>query len=657
MTPYRRIRLLVSTVRYLTVAQVWHRGLRLVRRRWRLVAKQRSKTAEYEVAPYETLYLGLPQVKSNGPWSAEVASAMDRSQALSRMEFSFLHRKVIFATEPDWDAPDQSHLWRYQLHYFDYLQDLLILGVYDPNAYATFRRLVRSWITRNEQLAGDGWHPYTMSRRIVNWLHAIAFFEKELSADEETQIAILSSLYGQARLLFSDLEFDVRGNHLLANLRALIWAGLAFKGLEARKWFTFGLAVLETEVAEQILADGGHFERSPGYHLVVFKDLIEIAVWLKRNVGEVPDWLEASLRRMHGYLWSILTPDGNIPLLKDSVISEAHNPEDLLAACAAYFGEASFKVSSEFRLYPLLLFGKQGRDTFQSWPLANAPRPSVDLPSSAHYVMRDDGAGDYLIFDAGRPCPDYLPAHAQADCLTFELASRGRRVIVDSGVYEYTEGEWRDFFRSTPAHNTVAVAGANQSQVWSSFRVGRRARPGPVRWQVREDYVFVQGEHDGYSRLPVPVIHQRTIVWGKKKFWLVVDQLWGRGQTSLVNYIHLHPSLAFAACGSGSWRISPSEEDLWLMAFGAHSWSIARAQRDPFRQGWYSEDFGELESNSVLALDYNDRLPHCFGYLLTGQSATNLEATKTSNGNVVTFGLAQETHTLVLNRGESPQFT
>ena len=113
---------------------------------------------------------------------------------------------------------------------------------------------------------------------------------------------------------------------------------------------------------------------------------------------------------------------------------------------------------------------------------------------------------------------------------------------MDSGVYEYTAGPWRDFFRSTRAHNTVEVAAADQSEVWGSFRVARRARPGAVIWESKKGYALVQGEHNGYARLAIPLIHRRTILWEKKGFWLVVDQLIGEGMCRCANRVHFHPS-------------------------------------------------------------------------------------------------------------------
>jgi hypothetical protein len=99
------------------------------------------------------------------------------------------------------------------------------------------------------------------------------------------------------------------------------------------------------------------------------------------------------------------------------------------------------------------------------------------------------------ILDVGKPCPDHLPAHAHADLLSYELMVAGCRIVVDSGVYEYTAGPWRDYFRSTRAHNTVEVGGTDQSEGGTASRRGERAQ---MRFIGRDRFIGVaRSSHDG----------------------------------------------------------------------------------------------------------------------------------------------------------------
>ncbi len=57
-----------------------------------------------------------------------------------------------------------------------------------------------------------------------------------------------------------------------------------------------------------------------------------------------------------------------------------------------------------------------------------------------------------------------IAAHAHADALSVEVRYGGVDILADPGTYCYHgEPEWRSYFRSTIAHNTVELDGQNQS--------------------------------------------------------------------------------------------------------------------------------------------------------------------------------------------------
>ena len=87
-------------------------------------------------------------------------------------------------------------------------------------------------------------------------------------------------------------------------------------------------------------------------------------------------------------------------------------------------------------------------------------------------------------------------------------------------------------------------------------------------WEETDDYIILQGEHDGYKRLRVPVIHRRTIICMRNKFWLVLDQLLGTGKCSTVNNIHLHPNLNVNRESDTEWQAEVDSQKVWISVFG-----------------------------------------------------------------------------------------
>ncbi|HVW03258.1 MAG TPA: alginate lyase family protein [Planctomycetaceae bacterium] len=657
MSLIAQTRLFAHTLRHLTPQQSAYRARRLLRHRlWRWRGTTAPTNLQAQLNGFVPLFAGMQDVGAAGDFKSERETRVAEAQRIAADRFTLLNAEFHFAEPRDWNTTQISHLQRYHLHYFDYLVDLGLLAAVGESdlAYRTFRGLVESWIAGNARLRVDGWHPYTISVRTVNWLQAACDFAEPLQADPEFRRKFLGSLYAQCRFLASDLEFDVRGNHLVKNLRALIFAGVAFSGAEPQKWLATGLRVLEAEVAEQVLPDGGHFERVPGYHACVLRDLLEIAICLRRNGRSSPAWLDAAIRRMVTWLRQVLRPDGAYPLLKDTAIDAAPPPADLFATAAQYFGEADMKPNARTGLYPCLVFGKSIASKCATSPTTEAA--SCLLPDSGYAVLKDVSRGDHLIFDIGRPCPDYLPGHAHADLLSFELTVGNQPIFVDSGVYEYTRGPWRDYFRSTRAHNTVEVAGENQSEVWSSFRVAQRARPSKPRWSDDGGAVIVQCSHDGYRRLSTPVVHRRTLARQRGAFWIIVDEVLGSGRTRAVSHWHLHPELQFEAAGDDAWQIDGSSEALALAAFGQTDSEQTRGCLESTRQGWYSEQFGQLQANSVLSLTCEGTLPLTWGVVIAEQSAATIERfERTPAGVEIEFSHARTTYRLFVPEVGTPR--
>jgi uncharacterized heparinase superfamily protein len=208
---------------------------------------------------------------------------------------------------------------------------------------------------------------------------------------------------------------------------------------------------------------------------------------------------------MQRWLGTMLMPDGEVPLLND---------------CAPV-----------------------GRDRIVLLrPAPPGPRPLAVLEPSGYVVVRR-GSRLHLVADVGPPCPPNLPAHAHADSLSFELAVDGERLVVDTGTSTYEPGAVRAYERSTAAHNTVEIDGADSTEVWATFRAGRRARARLDGARADHDAVEVSAAHDGYRRLRGRPTHHRT--WRVSDQAVeVTDEVMGTGSHQLVGRLHLAPGLA-----------------------------------------------------------------------------------------------------------------
>jgi uncharacterized heparinase superfamily protein len=555
------------------------------------------------------LGIHVPGREEGRPWMAPVLAA---AAEVAAGRFCFLNESRMALPPVDWQAAGAARLWRFHLHYFDDAPLLALAAgaTGQPRFREVLGELIADWVDRNPIGAGDGWHPYTLSRRIPNWIYALGLLGGAASLGGGR---VLASLRDQARFLAGHLEFDALGNHLLANARALLLAAAFFVGDEAGRWWGMAEAILEREVEEQFLADGGHFERSPMYHALVLQDLMECAALYGRR-GVVPAWLCGTIERAETWLRQMLHPDGGVALFNDCTLEGPSWPE-LSAFRSALLGTGAPCGRPGWR--QLAWLGQppeQGEAMLAAEP-SDAPASAslTALRESGYFVLRDPRAGHALFFDAGEPCPGYIPAHAHADLLSIELSLLGQRVIVDSGVCEYEAGPWRDYCRSTRAHNTLQVDGKDQSELWGSFRVGRRAHPIDVRCSASGERVEVSASHTGYRRLRGEVTHRRTVSYDGSTY-RISDHVTGSGRHRVESFIHFHPELQLSL-GEGGLTAVGQGVRFALRFIGDVRAGLLRGEESPPNlQGWYCPEFGRRQPAPVLVLVRDAPLPTRIDY-------------------------------------------
>ena len=421
--------------------------------------------------------------------------------------FTFLGRTEIMRGRVDWRAPGPAgnlQLWRMNLHAMEWLE-----GVDD----ATLKASVADWIAANPVTApnawSDAWSAYTLSIRVVVWMQQIA--RRAMPPRDDA----LTSLAAQIRFLERNLETDLGGNHLVKNIKALLWASAFFDGPEAARWRRLGLSLLAAALKEQVLPDGMHFERSPSYHGQVFADFLECRAAL--GVQGAPHALDEALARMAGVVADLSHPDRRVAEFNDSGLSMAYAPAVCLDAFAAQFGAKP------------------------------AQRDEIALPDAGYFGLRTQDT--YFIADCGRIGPDDLPAHAHGDVLSFEWSVGGRRVVVDPGVFEYYQGARRQASRSAASHNTLCFAGADQADFFGAFRVGRRPNVEVRNLAFSPGMLTLEGSHDGFRILPGaprPVRRFEASGQGLK----ITDRIEGKPDRPATIGFLLHPDVAVTADGA-----------------------------------------------------------------------------------------------------------
>jgi uncharacterized heparinase superfamily protein len=464
--------------------------------------------------------------------------------------FLFLNEKFNLA-EVGWDNASLPKLWRYNLHYFDFLKQFEFAN--EGRVLQTV--IISKWIKENPFGKGTAWEPYPTSLRIINW---IKWHSKTKALNKEAKL----SLWNQVHWLAKRPEYHLLGNHLFVNSKALLFASALFGLDDNSSVYKKALKILTYELEEQFLADGAHFELSPMYHSLAMEDLLDLyqlSYFLPSNFPT-----KRILEKYYlGMNW--------LSLMK-------YNNEEF-----AHFNDCSNGIAPTYNELEKFAFkiGLNEKPSFE-------PKFSY-FSESGFAVVKDKKV--HLIADIGAIGPDYLPGHAHADTLSFELAIDGKRVVVNSGTSEYGLSKERFRQRSTAAHSTIEVDDQSSSEVWSGFRVARRARITQIEKNVIEGKIEFSAIHDGYTRLFNKPKHKRQWSFGEE-YLEVLDEVSGRNNRVQLRF-YLHPEIDCHNNGT----------DILLNTSSGFLAKITSSQCIDVISATYHDSFGISKKNKCLLIN------------------------------------------------------
>lgn len=483
-----------------------------------------------------------------------------------------LNRSWPVGDEIDWQLNDDSRPTQLEclaLHYLEFVESVEVeLG----------ESILLNWIRRNPPWQSEywlnSWNSYAISIRTVCMMQWLAAHRAKVSPN--TVDKVVESVAEQVRFLARNLETDIRGNHLIKNIKTLLWAAKFFHGPEASAWYHRGRRFLRKEVASQFLSDGMHFEMSPAYHCQVFADLLECAsILVPGERSELIRCLEPAAQ----VIADLTHPDGRISLYSDGGLNMTYLPKQCLSQYEQFGGP---------RIDQRRCFG---------------------FEDSGYYGIRTGQA--YLTFDCGPSCADTLPAHGHGDILAFEWDVDGRRIVVDAGVREYESGPERDWNRSTKAHNTVTVGNRDQCEFVKSFRVGHRAHGRCLRAALSADSMSVTGSYSSRSADGQQINHTRTIS-GSPEYFRVVDHVTSRFSEPAVARLLLHHDCDV-------YKVSEHDVDIMIDTKRIH---LNTESPVHIRTAKWSPDFGTEFKTVQLEIEYGNT-PCESGFTLTVENESH----------------------------------
>ena len=516
----------------------------------------------------------------------------------------------------------------------------------------------KDWHASNPYPIGVNWaSSLEVAFRSVSWIWVYFLIAESpiMTAELRRQWMRALAISGRHIETFLSTYFSPN-THLLGEAVALFFLGALFRELpHAERWKQRGWKIVLDSMATQVRPDGFYFEQSTYYHVYALDMFLHARILAALNKIPVPANFEDALKKMLDALF-LISRAGVPPMIGDddggrwfdSRRNRAEYMMDPLSTGAVLFERGDFRAFvGTIREDTLWLLGEKGLAEFETLATCDGSGDSAALRDAGIYLMTDPEIGQQLFVDAG----PHGPGHGHADALSLQLIRRGRVLLGEAGTYEYIpdNGE-RAAYRGTASHNTMRVDGLDQAENTGMFAWGERPSIQVKNWTTGRHFDLFQGIHDGYKRLPEPVLHQRWIFHRKEQFWLVRDIAEGRGGHQIELAWHLGGSLSPISTKDN--LFADEQESLAFVTAEGHGWA-----QSAYRGKW-SPVYGRQERAMVLTFLWHGELPVEFALLLLpnalNQPLGKMSRMETSSGVVgYCYRLErQEHHFLFATRDE-----
>jgi len=443
----------------------------------------------------------------------------------------------------------------YGFHYLRWLDPLarayLLTG--DTVYVHTFSRLIRAWEASRDDLVGlwPGldvvWYSlgcWCRSNVLLPALHAFAD-----ALDDEAWVTTVTTLLGGARWIHDEHTAFRHGNWQLVAATQLLHLGHVMPDfVEAQNWVARSLDRIQEHLALDFYPDGGHYERSPGYHLMCLRNL-QIAAVVDRVYGDGALVAEPRFRQAHTWIAAMTSPAGWAPAFQDSQVEW---PGDVLVR-GAWILEDPSVLRAARELMPPHDFDRETQllpQLGQAWVRSNLGTGSASggsgstvLPDSGYSVLHTRSGGDLRVtINHGPHIEHELESHSHDAVLDFVADFDGRPLLWEAGgPPNYDDPDYRSWFQAPIGHNAVHIEGVGLD------------RERHLHGRVLEGAAFsvFLGRQHGFG---IPQYRTIVLVRGEQPLLLVRDRAEPSARHEGASYsLRWHAAAPWSRTDEGSW--------------------------------------------------------------------------------------------------------
>ncbi|TNF98045.1 MAG: alginate lyase family protein [Gammaproteobacteria bacterium] len=479
---------------------------------------------------------------------------------------------------------------------------------------------IDSWLDQCPYLQGPNWtSSLELAIRLINWSLIWQLIGEEQSPLFEGEIGtkrlnrFINSVYQHAHFIQGHYSrYSSANNHLIGEAAGLYIATTTWPyWRQCESWRQTAQNVLEKEALLQNAPDGVNREQAISYQQFVLDFLILAGLAGKASSSEFSAGYWQRIEAMIEFLASIMDVAGNVPMIGDADdgyvvrLSREDNwcpYKSLLATGAVLFNRSDFKAKAgSLDDKTRWIFGDGIEPLFEKLESKKIVLPvRRAFTDGGYYILGSEletSKEIRIVVDAGPLGYESIAAHGHADALAFTLNVGGSEFLIDPGTYAYhTQKKWRDYFRGTPAHNTLCIDDQDQSVSGGNFMWLKKAEAWCEHWEPGEDTDRFIGVHNGYSRLADPLTHRREIILSKAERKIIVeDMILCNGKHIVKGYWHFSEACSVELSDIGIEVVNFNKTIVLGYVGGDASYEIAKGDSER-PAGWISRRFDVKEA-------------------------------------------------------------
>ena len=520
-----------------------------------------------------------------------------------------------------------------------------------------------SWRRTNPYPLGINWgSSLEVAFRSLSWIWVRNLLDEQAPVSREFGADLARALAFNGRYIEKYLSTYFSPNtHLLGEAVALFFIGILYPGLpRAKQWKDHGWRLILEAAERQVRPDGVYFEQALYYHVYALDFFLHARILASKNKIAIPADFDGVLKKMLDVV-AALAQAGPPEGFGDDDGGRMFNPRrnqtehmtDPLAIGAVLYGREHVPAAAELTEEAIWLFGHEAIESVKE-----QSRPCIR--------SRAFGVGGVYVMAGASPCPHQIvvdagpqgigrSGHGHADALSIRMGVDGRRFLTDPGTCVYiSDSNDRDEFRGTSAHNTVRVDGQDQSVPRGPFAWDAIPVTQVEGWASEELFDFLRASHNGYARLPDPVVHHRFVFRGPDGICVVRDVCEGKGRHLVESFWHFPEDVQVANEGGAFIvRDAATSSRLGLLVAGSCDWQLETGS------GWVSPAYGRkkpapmarisgtvtLPAQSTVLIDLNKAAPELGQFIYS----TN---TQTRNVDLYEYITGEALHRFFFARGD-----